>query len=214
MASASDESIFEENTFDESALLARLKTGEKKAFEELVRRYHLLLKHTAAGIIGEAQAEEVVQESWLSAMRALPDFEGRSSLKTWLFSIVINEARGRLRKGKREVSLDDQMPDSGLYDTQRYIEDGHWAKQPTLWHDNSPEALLSHEQFRECLDVTLANLPEAQRSVLTLREYQGMELEEICNILDVSASNIRVLLHRARARIYAMVEHFEETGEC
>ena len=149
----------------------------------------------------------------MSAIQHLPSFEGRSTLKTWLFSIVINEARGRLRKGKREVRMDDPV-NEGLFDPDRFLDDGHWDKVPTLWHDNSPEALLSHEDFRDCLEETLAGLPEIQRSVLTLREYQGLELELICNILDISASNIRVLLHRARARVYAMAEHFEETGEC
>jgi RNA polymerase sigma-70 factor (ECF subfamily) len=200
---------------EEGALLARLRAGEQAAFEELVRLYHGAMKRTAAAIIGEAQAEEAVQDAWLSAIRALADFEGRSSLKTWLFRIVINEARGRLRKGRREVLLDDQAADrDGLFDPDRFLDDGHWAQDPALWHDQSPEALLSHEDFLRCLEMVLDSLPELQRSVLTLREYQGLEVPEICNILSISASNIRVILHRARARVYAMVDQFEETGTC
>jgi RNA polymerase sigma-70 factor (ECF subfamily) len=200
---------------DEVALLARLRTGEKSAFEELVRQHHGAMKRVASAIIGEAQAEEAVQEAWIAAIRCLADFEGRSSLKTWLFSIVINEARGRLRKAKREVLLEDYpAQQEGLYDPGRFVSDGHWAQEPPLWRDDSPEALLSHEDFLRCLEEVITMLPEIQRSVLTLREYQGLEMKQICNILSISASNIRVLLHRARTKVYAMVEQFEETGTC
>jgi RNA polymerase sigma-70 factor, ECF subfamily len=200
---------------DDAALLARLRSGEEAAFEELVRQHHGAMMRAAAAIIGDAQAEEVVQEAWLAAISHLPGFAGRSTLKTWLFSIVINEARGRLRKSRREVLIEDyDTGKAGLFDPDCFLGDGHWAHEPALWHDQSPEALLSHEDFLRCLEKTLDLLPEIQRSVLTLREYQGLEVETICNILSISASNIRVLLHRARARVYAMVDYFEETGTC
>jgi len=200
---------------DDAALVARLRAGERAAFKELVRCYQGPLTRAAAAIVGDAQAEEAVQDAWLAAIRGLDTFEGRSSLKTWLFSILINEARGRLRKAKREVALDDcGLGDEGLFDPERFVGDGHWAQAPPLWHDHSPEALLSHADFLRCLEKLLAALPEVQRSVLTLREYQGLELEQICNILEISASNTRVLLHRARARVYAMVDQYEETGTC
>ncbi len=200
---------------NDAALLARLRSGEQAAFEELVRQHHGAMKRAAAAIIGDAQAEEVVQEAWLAAIRNLSDFEGRSTLKTWLFSILINEARGRLRKAKREVRMEDYgASDEGLLDPDRFLADGHWAHEPMLWHDQSPEALLSHDDFRRCLEKVLDMLPQIQRNVLTLREYQGLEVEQICNILSISASNSRVLLHRARARVYAMVDQFEETGTC
>lgn len=200
---------------DDAALLARLRTGEKSAFEDLVRQHHGEMKRVASAIIGEAQAEEAVQEAWIAAIRSLADFEGRSSLKTWLFAIVINEARGRLRKANREVSIEGHHAlDDGLFAAGRFLSDGHWAQEPRLWHDDSPESLLSHEDFLRCLEEVITMLPEIQRSVLTLREYQGLEMKQICNILSISASNIRVLLHRARAKVYAMVERFEETGTC
>jgi RNA polymerase sigma-70 factor (ECF subfamily) len=200
---------------DDAALLARLRTGEKSAFEDLVRRHHGEMKRVASAIIGEAQAEEAVQEAWIAAIRSLADFEGRSSLKTWLFAIVINEARGRLRKANREVSIEDHHAlDDGLFAAGRFLSDGHWAQEPRLWREDSPESLLSHEDFLRCLEEVITLLPEIQRSVLTLREYQGLEMKQICNILSISASNIRVLLHRARAKVYAMVERFEETGTC
>ena len=200
---------------DETELLVRLRAGEQAAFEELVRHYHGAMKRAAAALIGEAQAEEAVQEAWLAAIRHLPKFEGRSTLKTWLFSILLNEARGRLRKAKREVRMEDVSGGGErLLDPDRFAGDGHWAQEPLHWHDQSPEALLSHEDFLRCLETVLDSLPEIQRSVLTLREYQGLEMEQICNILSISASNIRVLLHRARIRVYAMVDRYEETGTC
>ena len=200
---------------DDATLVARLRAGEPAAFEDLVRQHHGAMKRAAAAIIGEAQAEEVVQDAWLAAIRSLPSFEGRSTLKTWLFSILLNEARGRLRKAKREIRMEDcGAGDEGLFAPDRFLGDGHWAQEPRLWHEQSPEALLSHEDFLRCLELVLDMLSEAQRSVLTLREYQGLELAQICNILSISAANVRVLLHRARARVYAMVDQFEETGTC
>lgn len=196
----------------DDALLQRLIAGEQPAFIELVRTYHAPMRRLAAAIIGDAQAEEAVQEAWLAAMRNLAGFQRRSSLKTWLFTIVGNEAKSRLRKARREVSLDDMADD--LFAADRFAADGHWARPPAAWHDESPEALLSHEDFRRCLDKTLAAMPEAQRAVLMLRDADGLELDAICNILGISASNVRVLVHRARVRVHAMVEHFEETGTC
>ena len=203
----------------EAELLAALLAGEKAAFEHLVREYHQPMKQVARAIIGEGQAEEAVQEGWISVIHGLRGFEGRSSLKTWLFTIVANEAKSRLRKtrsgqGKREVAIDDQLESGGLLDAARWQKDGHWMEVPGIWHDNSPETLLSHEDFRKCLDKTLESLTQDQRAALTLRDYQGLELQEICNILGLGASNLRVLIHRARLRVYAMVEHFEETGQC
>jgi RNA polymerase sigma-70 factor (ECF subfamily) len=199
---------------DDSLLLARLMAGEHAAFDQLVRTYHIAMKRFASAMIGDAQAEEVVQESWMAAIRHLSNFEGRSSLKTWLFTIVGNEARSRLRKGRREVFIEDQPGAESLFDSGRFAADGHWSHPPGLWHDDSPEALLSHEDFRLCLEKTLQNLPETQRSVLLLRDLDEMSLEDICNVLGLSASNVRVLIHRARTRIHSMVEHFEETGTC
>jgi len=200
-------------TTPDAELLRRLRNGEKQAFVELVQTYHAAMKHIAAAIIGTAQAEETVQEAWLSVMRSLDGFEARSSLKTWLFAIVGNEAKSRLRKTRREISIEALALDSGL-PPERFIADGHWAHAPSAWHDDSPEALLSQRDFERCLEKVLNSLPLAQRSALMMRDEEGLELEEICNILAIGASNARVLVHRARLKVYAMVEHFEETGQC
>ncbi len=200
-------------TWDDQRLLAGLKSDSQKAYEALVRQYHGPMKHVAATMVDEGLAEECVQEALLAAIKNLSGFEGRSSLKTWLFSIVGNQARLKLRKGKREVFLEDLSEGSSFSDAL-FKSNGHWAQAPSRWHDNSPEALLSYEEFRHCLDKTIDNLPELQKAVIMLREYQGVGVEEVCNILDISASNIRVLMHRARSNVYSMIDHYEETGTC
>ena len=199
---------------DDSELLSRLLAGDQQAFRTLVATYQGAMRAVAIAIVGSAQADEVVQDAWLAAVRNLDGFQGRSSLKTWLLTITANTAKSRLRKVRREVSLDDLPAPHGSIDDARFAADGHWSPAPLAWHEDSPEALLAEEELRKCLEKTLASLSELQRSVLLLRERQGLELDEICNLLEVSLSNVRVLLHRARLKVFATLEHFEETGEC
>lgn len=202
-----------EIAWSEKRLIEGLLTGEDAAFRQLVGQFHGPLCRLAAALVGQGQAEEVVQETLIAAIRQIHLFEGRSSLKTWLFTIASNQAKSRLRKQKREIFLED-ITEGGSFADALFKPDGHWATAPHAWHDESPEALLSHEDFIRCLDKTIEKLPDNQKAVMTLREYQGLELEEICNILDISASNVRVLIHRARATVYAMINHYEETGTC
>lgn len=199
---------------DDSELLSRLLAGDQQAFRTLVATYQGAMRAVAIAIVGSVHADEVVQDAWLAAVRNLDGFQGRSSLKTWLLTITANTAKSRLRKVRRDVSLDDLPAPHGSIDDSRFAADGHWNTAPLAWHEDSPEALLAEDELRECLEKTLLSLSELQRSVLLLRERQGLELEEICNLLDVSLSNARVLLHRARLKVFATVEHFEETGEC
>ncbi|MBB4863833.1 RNA polymerase sigma-70 factor (ECF subfamily) [Pseudomonas nitritireducens] len=199
---------------DDSELLSRLLAGDQQAFRTLVATYQGAMRAVAIAIVGAAHADEVVQDAWLAAVRNLDGFQGRSSLKTWLLTITANTAKTRLRKVRRDVSLDDLPAPHGSLDDSRFAADGHWSTAPLAWHEDSPEALLAEDELRQCLEKTLLSLSELQRSVLLLRERQGLELEEICNLLEVSLSNVRVLLHRARLKVFATVEHFEETGEC
>lgn len=200
--------------FDETAWLDRLKTGDKAAFSRLVAAYHHKLVAVARAIVGDSIADEVVQEAWVSAYQAMARFEGRSSLKTWLTRIVINEARTRLRHESRLISLDTAPYDEPESLEVRFEADGHWAQAPVNWDTASPEQLLTGEELADCLEGTLEDMPRMQKAVLTLRDVEGEELAEICNMLAVSESNVRVLLHRARARVYNMVNRFQETGEC
>jgi RNA polymerase sigma-70 factor (ECF subfamily) len=199
----------------ESTLIHRLLAAEQAAFNELVQTYHLPMKRVAAAIVGHGEAEEAVQDAWMAVIRHLPGFRGDASLKTWLFTIVGNEAKSRLRKTRREVSLDGIGEDGSLQlFSDRFDATGHWLPAPALWDHDSPEDLLSFEDFRRCLDKVLERLPDNQRAALALCDMDGLPLEEICNILGVSASNVRVLIHRARLKVHGMVEHYEETGTC
>ncbi len=199
---------------NDSDLLTRLLAGEQRAFRELVATYQGAMRAVAYAIVGSRNADEVVQDAWLAVVRSLDGFQQRSSLKTWLLTITANTAKTRLKQHRREVLLDDLPAPHGSIGAERFAEDGHWAAAPFSWHEDSPEALLSEEELRECLEKTLASLSEMQSSVLLLRERQGLELEEICNLLELSLSNVRVLLHRARLKVFATLEHFEETGQC
>ena len=199
---------------DDTELLKRLLAGEQQAFRELVSTYQGAMRAVAYAIVGSRHADEAVQDAWLSVVRNIGGFESRSSLKTWLLTITANAAKNRYKQNRREVLLDDLPSPHGTIDDDRFSSDGHWLLAPLAWHQDTPEALLAENELRECLEHTLLSLPQLQSSVLVLRERQGLELEEICNLLDISLSNVRVLVHRARLKVFATVEHFEETGEC
>lgn len=199
---------------EDEDLLVRLRAGEERAYRELVRTYHGAMRSVARAIAGTRFADEVVQDAWLAVVQNLGSFQQRSSIKTWLLTITANAARTRLRRDKGEVSLEDLAGPHGTIGADRFSADGHWRTTVSQWHDETPEAMLIAQELRDCLDRTVQSLSELQASVLMLRELQGLELEEICNVLDISLSNVRVLLHRARLKVYATLEHFEETGKC
>lgn len=199
--------------FDRPATLKRLRSGDTEVFTQLVAHYHRPLLTVARSIIGDSLADEVVQEGWLSAYKALPRFEGRSAVKTWLFTIVSNQAKTRLRKESRTQSL-DELEESGSGFNGEFKNNGHWQNGPARWHLESPDQLLQQAQLQKCIDHTLEVLPPLQKAVFTLRDIEQESLNAICNILDVSDSNVRVLLHRARLKLMQVIEHYQETGEC
>ena len=195
--------------------LARLKKQDHHVFEMLVEKYHRQMLIVARAIIGDSLAEEVVQEAWISIYHALPSFEGRSSIKTWIYTIVSNQAKTRLRKESRLVSMSDPETDIPAYlKNERFHHDGHWSSPPPLWDTESPEELLENDQLRQCIEKTLEILPDVQKSVFLLRDIEQQPLEEICNILQISNSNARVLLHRARLRLMQVIDQYQETGKC
>lgn len=198
---------------DMDELLPRLRSGDKDSFRQLVSRYHGSLLSVARSLLRDGEAEEAVQEAWVSAYRHIARFEGRSSVRTWLTRIVINEAKMRLRRNGREIILDLASAESEPL-ADRFDESGHWAPGPQQWTAHSPEALLEERDLLDCLRRTMAGLPTNQRLVLELRDIQGEELDAICNMLEISASNVRVLLHRARTQLFGTVDHYQETGEC
>lgn len=198
---------------DEAVLIAGLLDKDDQAFRHAIRQFHPAMISLARSLVGPAIADEVVQESWFSVIKALPGFERRSRLKTWILRIVANEAKTRLRRENRLTSLDAMKGDDPEM-AGRFHQSGHWVDGPVEWDADSPDALLSRDELRECMERLVAALPDRQSGVLNLREQQGYSLAEICNILDVSESNVRVLLHRARTRLFRCVEHFQDTGEC
>ncbi len=190
-------------------LIPRLLANDEASYAQIVAAYHGLMVHLARAIVGEAIADEVAQEAWVAVLRALPKFERRSSLKTWILRIVSNTAKSRLRHESRTVSLDDPLEESPIVDPARFKPNAHWAHPPAMWHADTPDALLASTELRQCISNALATLPPLQRAAVTLRNMQGLNMEAICKILDVSESNGRVLLHRARSRIQMAIEEHE-----
>jgi RNA polymerase sigma-70 factor, ECF subfamily len=199
---------------NESGLLDALRAGDEQAFASLVRAHHRALIAVARAVVGESEAEEVVQIAWIKAHKALPAFEGRSALRTWLSRIVLNEARMQLRSRRREVFYDDVFSVDGDVLGDRFKPSGAWGSPPGHWQEDSPEDLLTAEHLQDCLERLMKEMPDNQRALLEMRDAGGIDFDEICNMLEVSASNARVLLHRARGRLYRLVDHYQETGEC
>ncbi len=197
----------------EATLIERLIKQDESAFRQIIPLYQPAMRSLSAAIAGDSIADEIVQEAWLAMMRALPAFEQRSSLKTWLLRIVANEAKSRFRREKRSCSLEGLENDRGAMN-ERYGSNGHWVLPPSRWELATPEAILSEEELRECITLTVKRLPPLQGAALKLKELENYSSKEICNILDISASNIRVLLHRARNSLYETIDHFQATGNC
>jgi RNA polymerase sigma-70 factor (ECF subfamily) len=186
--------------------LARLRRGDEAAYRTLIRQLHGSLVGLATSIIGSrAQAEEVVQDAWLAVFSGIGSFEGRSSLTTWVFSIVLNRARTRATREGRLVGLPALMegtsPGGRAVDTSEFKPDGHWIEAPRLWDEISPERIVGGRQLRDHVMAAIERLPAGQRAVIILRDLEGCDAEEACTLLGLTAENQRVLLHRARGRV-------------
>jgi RNA polymerase sigma-70 factor (ECF subfamily) len=203
----------------EEALVDRLRSGEAAAFEEIVNAWSpLMLRVARAHVSTSASAEEVVQEAWLAVIRGLDRFEGRSALRTWVLRILINIAKSRGAREARTVPWSAIDKNGGpSVDPARFHgagEAGHWtpAGMPRAWEPLPEDAALSAE-VRSLLVTALDTLPQRQRAVVGLRDVHGLSAEEVCDLLGVTAANQRVLLHRGRARVRAILEqHHEVTG--
>lgn len=201
---------------DESKLIEALTQGNDAAFSQLIRQHQSTMLSLARSIAGDTFAEDIVQEAWVSVYSNIASFERRSSLKTWLFRIVSNLATSRLRKESRKYSLeqlDGEIPGSYL-DSSNFREDGHWRIPVPAWRMESPDELLEEQQLKHCIHKTLNHLPNTQKTVFLLREIEQVTFEEICDLLNISAANVRVLLHRARLQLMQMICRYQETGSC
>jgi RNA polymerase sigma-70 factor, ECF subfamily len=202
----------------ENRLVAALRAGDERAFAMLVRRHHASLKRVARAYVStDAVAEEVVQETWLAAIGAIERFEQRATVKTWLFHILTNKAKTRGARERRTVPFASLAgaEDGPAVPPERFQHEGdawpgHWATPPRPWED--PERRLESLEAREHLRAAIAALPETQQAVLTLRDVEGLDAEEVCDLLDLSAGNQRVILHRARAKVRDALEQLFEGG--
>jgi RNA polymerase sigma-70 factor (ECF subfamily) len=204
---------------DEHGLLAALRGGDETAFVALVRQYHPALVRLATLYVGDpALAEEVAQETWLGALRGLDRFEGRSSLKTWLFRILVNRAKTRGQRESRSIPFSalwnpDAEPAEPAVEPGRFLPPdhpdwpGHWAAFPNNW-DQVPEEVLLSQEALAVIQTAIAGLPPSQREVITLRDIQGWTAEEVCNVLNIGETNQRVLLHRARSKVRGALERY------
>jgi len=203
---------------EEKSLLARMREGDEAAFTELVDSLHTKLVRFARGFVhDEATAQDVVQEAWLGALNGLATFEGRSSLSSWIFSITANKAKTRAVRDARTTpftALAAQEASGSEYavSPDRFLDasaewPGHWARQPAAWGDRPEERLLQSEIAAELFRI-IDGLPPAQRAVLLLRDVEGYDAGAVCNILDLSETNVRVLLHRARSKVRGALETY------
>lgn len=200
-------------------LVERLRSGDEAAFVALVERYHPALMRVAQIYVSSrAVAEEIVQETWVGVIQGLGRFEGRSSLKTWIFRILTNRARTRREREGRSVpfsALPDFAADADepAVDPQRFYPPDHprwpgrWIAPPRSWED-VPEQRFLAQETRERIRAAIAALPASQRAVITLRDIEGWSSEEVCGVLGISETNQRVLLHRARAKVRRALEEY------
>ena len=198
---------------DDNNLINKALANDE-GFRLLVAKQTPYMRVVACAIVGESQAADVVQEAWLSIYKALPAFEQRCSLKTWITTITANTAKECLRKQSRSPLFEPLTNENAGVMAERFDKHGSWSKPIAQWHEETPEALLSNHELMACIKMVMAQLSEQQRAALSLRLYDDMPLNEICNILDVSASNVRVLIHRAHHKLLEHVEHFQVTGKC
>jgi RNA polymerase sigma-70 factor (ECF subfamily) len=193
--------------------LNALKAGDENAFSALVQRYHGSLIRLDMGYVKDhAIAEDVVQETWLTCIKSLDRFEGRSTLKTWIFGIALNIARSRGRKERRVLPFAslfrrDAGSSGPTVDPERFGGDGMWKTLPTSWANVPEERVLGQETMARVRDAIDA-LPAKLREVIVLRDVAGLDAAEVCGLLSISQANQRVRLHRARAAVRKMLEDY------
>jgi RNA polymerase sigma-70 factor (ECF subfamily) len=204
----------------DTQLLDALRAGDESAFAALVREQHPSLVRVARIYVStQSAAEEVAQETWLGVLNGLERFEGRSSLRTWIFSILTNVARTRARRDARTLpfsAMQDpaRVPEAAV-DADRFLDPehprwpGHWAIKPEPW----PEDALVTGETRALLADAIEALPASQRAVISLRDVEGWDSEEVCNALGISETNQRVLLHRARSKVRRALESYLQEAD-
>jgi RNA polymerase sigma-70 factor, ECF subfamily len=211
-------------TDEDTRLVDGLRARREDVFASLVRMYTAsMLRVAQIYVSNRAVAEEVVQETWVAVLKGVDRFEGRSSLRTWIFRILGNIAKTRAQREGRTLPFSalespGRVPEAAV-DADRFLDSehprwpGHWASKPQPW-DAIPEDRLLGRETRSVIEEALATLPAAQRAVVSLRDIEGWSSEEVCNALELSETNQRVLLHRGRSKLRAALEDYlsEETA--
>jgi RNA polymerase sigma-70 factor (ECF subfamily) len=188
---------------DDERLLERLRAGDEAAFGALVAAHHDAMLRLASNFVpSRAVAEEVVQDTWLGVLRGIDRFEGRSSLRTWLLAILVNRARTTGVREARSIAVGDATP---AVDRARFDVSGAWSSPPEQWVEDAEErlgaaALAAH------IHEALEQMPARQRAVVTLRDVDGLDSDEVCAVLSLSQANQRVLLHRGRSQLRRALE--------
>ena len=198
-------------------LIARLRSGEERAFDELVSQQHAALIRLAMGYVANREvAEEVVQDTWMAVIESLNRFEGRSSLRTWICGILIHKTKDRGVREKRHTTFSDFESDDDDHDEavdpSRFQLSGewagHWAFPPQPWDDRTPEKLLASKQAVDCMQRAIDALPATLKEVLILRDVEGVEAKEVCEMLNITETNLYVRVHRGRERVRVAVETY------
>ncbi len=187
----------------DAELLRGLRAGDEQAFVALVERYNgSMLRLAASFVPGRAVAEEVVQDTWLAVLRGLASFEGRSSLRTWMFTILVNRARSTRAREQRSIPVADAGP---VVDASRFGRGGAWSAPPEHWIEEA-EDRIEAGKLAGLLRTAVDGLPGRQREVVLLRDVEGMSSVDVCAVLAISEANQRVLLHRGRGKLRQALE--------
>ncbi|KPF59583.1 hypothetical protein IP85_05495 [Rhizobium sp. AAP116] len=199
----------EDNECDDAILLPRLVVGDRMAFQRLFRLHNAPMIRFATGIVRSRHvAEEVVQDTWVSVLGRIDLFEGRSSLASWIYAILVNKARTVAKREGRIVFFDDAGDGNGLADA--FDGRGRWRDIPELWDELTPDRHVEGRSVLQHVEAAIEALPPAQRAVLILRSQQELEAKEVCTLLGMSEGNMRVLLHRARVHVRNVLDRLNK----
>ena len=202
----------------EAILIRQLRAGDETAFTEMVNQYHgALIRLALAHVSDRSVAEEVVQDVWMAVLEGIDRFEGRSSLKTWVFSILTNKAKTRGVRERRSIvvsalSAEGEEGDDATVDPSRFRTSGHWKDYwidyPQSWDEGTPERHVLEKEGAGLLEQAIAALPSRLKQVLIMRDVEGLDSKEVCVLLSISEANQRVLLHRARGKVRQALETY------